>query len=228
TSMSAPMVAGAAALLFERDPTLTQDEVSVLLQAGAHPFRGAAPFQDQGGPGELDVAGALDALDQMKTPALALPSLGTSWITLSADYASADASAPVTAILELRTEDGDHRADLFDSSRLAPFVAIDGNVSTDAPVITRRAPGVYVYTYTPPAGLGGTKLSLGATFDGQPIVAPRTIPISPDIWTATYPTTAKGGGCTIARENEPISRFALLSLGLVAVGVRRRKRVAPI
>lgn len=225
TSMSAPMVAGAAALLLEREPTLTQDEISALLQAGAHPFRGAAPFQDQGGPGELDVAGSLDALDQMKTPALALPSLRTSWVTLSADYASADASAAVTAILELRTADGEHRADLFDSSRLAPFVAIDGNVAspTDAPTIVRRAPGVFVYAYTPPAGLGGSKLTLGATFDGQPIVAPRTLKISPDIWTATYPTTAKGGGCSIARQNEPISRFGAWALALVGLALGRRR-----
>ncbi|MEO6574728.1 MAG: S8 family serine peptidase, partial [Polyangiaceae bacterium] len=51
TSMSAPMVAGAVALLFQRDPTLTQDKIVALLQAGAHPFRGSAPFEDQGGPG---------------------------------------------------------------------------------------------------------------------------------------------------------------------------------
>ena len=62
--MASPMVAGAIALLFARDPTLTQDKLVGLLQAGAHPMRGYAPFDDQNGPGELDVAGAFDALEQ--------------------------------------------------------------------------------------------------------------------------------------------------------------------
>ena len=223
TSMSAPMVAGAAAILLQRDPTLTQDEISVLLQAGAHPFRGNAPFEDQGGPGELDVVGSLDAYDQMKNPALSLPALDTSWETLSSDYAPADGSNAVTAILELRTADDQHRADLLDVSRLAPVIAIDGTPSADRPQITRRGPGVYVYAYTPPVGLGGSSLTLGATFDGQPIVVPHTIPIAADIWTGTYPSEAKGG-CTIARKNEPISRFAILVLAAMTTAVFRRRR----
>lgn len=228
TSMSAPMAAGAAALLFQRDPTLTQDAISVLLQAGAHPFRGGAPFEDQGGPGELDVKGSLDAYDQLKNPALSLPALGASWVTLSSDYAAADGSTPVTAILELRTDGGAHRADLLDPSRLVASVAIDGAPTGDAPAIARRAPGVYVYQYTPPPGLGGSSLTLGATFDGQPIVAARTIPIAADIWTGTYSSRAKGG-CTIAREKGPDSRFAWCSsLAVLALALgRRRARVTP-
>ncbi len=222
TSMSAPMVAGAAAILFQRDPTLTQDEISVLLQAGAHPFRGNAPFEDQGGPGELDVVGSLDAYDQMKNPELSLPALDTSWETLSSDYAPADGSNAVTAIIELRTADDRHRADLLDVSRLAPVIAIDGTPSADHPAITRRGPGVYVYAYSPPVGLGGSSLTLGAAFDGQPIVVPHTIPIATDIWTGTYPSEAKGG-CTISRKNEPISRFAAFAFAAMMAAIFRRR-----
>ena len=64
--MSAPMVAGTIALLFQKDPTLTQDKIVGLLQAGAHDFRGPHPFDDQSGPGELDVLGTLDALEQIE------------------------------------------------------------------------------------------------------------------------------------------------------------------
>jgi subtilisin family serine protease len=73
TSMSAPFVAGAVALLFQRDPTLTQDKILAALQAGAHTFRGSSPFEDQNGPGELDVIGALDALDDMNNPTARMP-----------------------------------------------------------------------------------------------------------------------------------------------------------
>jgi len=229
TSMSAPMVAGAIALLFQRDPTLTQSEVSVLLQAGAHPFRGAAPFDDQSGPGELDVAGALDAYDQMQNPALALPSFAQSWITLSSSYAAADGESAVTAIVELRTADGSHRADLFDASRLAPQIAIDGAQVASVPQIIRRGPGVYAYAYNAPVGSGGSVVSLGATFDGSPIVTPHTIPISTDVWTGSYASSAKGG-CTISselsRENGPNSRWVGLALGALVITRRRKKSAA--
>ncbi len=229
TSMSAPMVAGTISLLFQRDPTITQDEASVLLQAGAHPFRGSVPFEDQAGPGELDVAGALDAYDQMKNPVLALPAFSQSWETLSSDYAAADGQTPVTVILELRTADGSHRADLFDSSRLAPQIEIDGTaVSDDLPVITRHGPGVYVYAFNAPVGSGGSSVTFGATFDGQPIVTPHTVPISTDIWTGTYPSSARGG-CTIARENGSNSDrsstpLAMMIAALSVAFLRRRKK----
>ena len=66
--------------------------------------------------------GSLDALEQMKNPSLQLPSAAQSWISVSSDYVAADGSTPITAIVELRTADGAHRADFFDKNRLAAFV----------------------------------------------------------------------------------------------------------
>ncbi len=106
TSMSSPVVAGVVALLLQADPTLTQDKVVALLQAGAHKFRSPATFEDQSGPGEVDALASLDALEQMKDPILHLPSAAQSWLTLSSDYVPADGSTPMTAIVELRTVDG--------------------------------------------------------------------------------------------------------------------------
>jgi MYXO-CTERM domain-containing protein len=225
TSMSAPMVAGAVALLFERDPSLTQDKLVGLLQAGAHRARGAAPYDDQNGAGELDVLGALDALDQMHDPRLLLPSLTTSWLTLSAQYVAADASTPLTAIVELRTEDGAHRADLFDPARLQPIVKINGrSVAVAAPV--RRAPGVWVFSFTPPPGLGGGSVTFGATFDGKDVVTRKSIPIAADVWRASYGTRAKGG-CATSGAVPPSSHGesgAALTLVAVAASWKRRRR----
>ena len=228
TSMSAPMVAGAIALLFQRDPTLTQDKLVGLLQAGAHMFRGAHPFDDQSGPGELDVVGTLDALDQTWDPVQILPDAASSWITLSAGYVAADGSTPLTAILELRTADGAHRADLFDPTRLRPDVAIDG-APQPRPTLVRRAPGVRFFTVEATAGPRWARaMTLGATFDGAPIVQAKTVPIAADIWRGEYATTASGGVRAIApicarsraASERGESQRARLALLVVACGAR--------
>lgn len=227
TSMSAPVVAGVVALLLQADPTLTQDQVLALLQAGAHRFRGPSAFDDQGGPGEVDAMGSLDALAQMKNPALHLPAFETSWLTLSSEYVPADGSTPMTVIVELRTADGQHRGDVFDLSRLVPVVLVDDVPVEPPPRIIRRGPGVYFYTWTPPPGLGGSRVTFGANFDGAPIVATRTVPIAPDRWTAKYPSYAKGSSCatgTPARGAWPVP-VALVAAGLVLA--RRRSGLRP-
>jgi hypothetical protein len=226
TSMSAPVVAGVVALLLQRDPTLTQDKVVALLQAGAHRFRGLSPFYDQSGPGEVDAVGSLGALDQMeKNPQLFLPSLEQSWITLSADYVAADGSTPLTAILELRAADAQHRADLFDAARLQPVVLVDGSPVGTLPVVVRHGPGIWVYAWTPPPGLGGSRATFGATFDGAPIVAPSTLPIGTDGWTANYPSAARGSGCSVGRTSggggAPAPLAAFVAVAWVALIPRR-------
>ncbi|WP_394833231.1 S8 family serine peptidase [Pendulispora rubella] len=211
TSMSAPMVTGAIALLLQRDPTLTQDKITALIQAGAHRFRPTpnTRFEDQGGPGELDVVGALDALEQTKNPSLVLPSVETSWIALGADYAAADGSTPLTAILELRGADGQHRADQFEEARLQPRVEINGTPIETAPTVARRGPGLWSYTVNVPAGRGGARMLLGATFDGADIVTPKVVPVSADLWVAHYPSSAKGG-CTVAMAGMPSPSYSWL------------------
>jgi subtilisin family serine protease len=231
TSMASPMVAGAIALLFERNPMLTQDQALGLLQAGVHPFRGAAPFDDQAGPGELDVMGSLDAIEQTFDPTVLLPDASSSWITLSASYAAADGSTPLTAILELRTAgqagSTQHRADLFDPTRLRPVVKIDG-VEQPPPVMHRRGPGVWYFEFTPPAGLGGSALTLGATFDGAPVVTPKTVAIAGDIWRAEYPPQATGSTCAIGHGSGGTSRAAWLIALACACRIARRRRAPTI
>ena len=158
TSMSSPQAAGTAALLFQNDPTLTQDRILGLLQAGAHAFRTGPPrFEDQGGPGELDVLGSLDALEQDQSPSQTLPSKAASWIMPGADELMADGSTPLTCIVELRTTDGTHRADRFDPSRLAAIVELDGQMLSELPPMQRRAPGVWFFTLTPPPASADTR-----------------------------------------------------------------------
>jgi subtilisin family serine protease len=220
---------GDAALLLQKDPTLTQDKILALLQGGAHRFRNAVPFEDQSGPGEVDAMGALDALDQMKNPEMQLPVAAQSWLTLSSEYVPADGSTPVTAIVELRTADGKHRADFFDKNRIAPVLLLDGEPFAVRPDIVRRGPGVWFFTWKPPAGLGGSRATFGATFDGEPIVASHTVPIASDQWNAAYPSHATGSGCSVhgigggGERGAPVAgAVALLALAFGAAGRRRR------
>jgi subtilisin family serine protease len=229
TSMSSPVVAGVAALLLQREPTLTQAQVRVLLQAGAHNFRGPAPYQGQAGPGEVDAPGALEALNRMKNPVLSLPVAATSWLSTSVDHVAADGSSAATVYLELRNAEGT-QADLFEASRLQPTVAIDGvpvsAVAGASPVsIVRRAPGLYTYSFVAPPGRGGSTVTFGATFDGAPVVASRTIPIAADGWRASYGARMNGFSCTSA--DTPYGGLTwLLPAGLITLVWRARRRRA--
>jgi subtilisin family serine protease len=219
TSMSSPMVTGIAALLFQQDPTLTQDVVRALLQAGAHKPRGPTPFFDQQGPGEVDALGALDALAESTAPDTALPDAGHSWMTVSEDFALADGSTPVTAVIELRTM-ADTRATVFDASRLQASAVVDG-VPLPTNIVRASAPGLFTFTVSVPGGFAGQSLVFGATFDGVPIVSSITIPVALDSWSAGYPP-ASGGGCNTSPTRHDTLPAGLFGLALLAL--RRRAR----
>lgn len=219
TSMAAPVVAGAVALLLEREPTLTQGQAVALIQAGVHPHRGAAPYASQSGPGELDVVGSLAALARMRDPRVALPSATASWISLGGDYWDAAGKTEIQALLELRNEKGEP-ADLFDASRLVADVLVGGEPLVPQPAIERLAPGLYRYRALAPASRGGELAHFGARFDGQPIVAVKTVPIGLDGWRSRYPTTL-GGGCSMHEGPGTPNLLPALALGMLLLRRRR-------
>lgn len=227
TSMSAPLVSGAIALLFQKAPTLTQDKVVMLLQAGAHRFTAPVPYGHPAGPGELDVLGSLDALERMADPALQLPAVEQSWLTPSTTFAPADGSIPVISIVELRTADGEHRADLFDASRLRAVARIDGRDLAPAPALTRQGPGLWTFEVRPPRGSGGGVLTLGATFDGVDIVPTKSMSIATDVWSSLYPASATGGCGVGSPGPRPVREDAGAVFGFMVAGgflARRRWR----
>jgi serine protease AprX len=68
TSASAPVVSGAVALMLQKDPSLTPDDVKLRLMDSADQVNGATANQE--GAGELDVAGALAATEHANGPDL--------------------------------------------------------------------------------------------------------------------------------------------------------------
>jgi subtilisin family serine protease len=224
TSFSAPLVTGAVALLLQHDPSLTQGDVVAALQGGAHPLRGSAPFNDQAGPGELDVMGALEAVDRLRDPQLALPSRSDSWMTLGADVYLADGSTPLEAIIELRAAriagGPPFPADGFGDGHLGVYTRVNGTVRDQT--VRRVAPGVWVATVQLPSGLGGSRLTVGATFDGVDIVSQKSVPIATDPWNAEYAPSARGG-CMIGPARE-MGDGAILAITGIVVGIVRKRR----
>ncbi len=228
TSFSAPIVAGTIAVMLQHDPTLTQDAILAALQGGAHPLRGTAPFDDQAGAGEVDVLGAVAAVDRLRSAAAAVPVRSASWLTLGADEYLADGSTPLDAVLELRAAPAGTSAppaDGFAPGRLLAYARVDGRLFDGATQLARRGPGVWSLSVQLPAGLGRSHLTVGATFDGAPIVEEKTIPIATDAWTAEYPVTIQGG-CDAAplAKGRAGSRAWASALGLVALCLVRRRR----
>ncbi len=219
TSMSSPIVAGAIALLLERDPTLTQDGARALLQAGARTLQGIIIDPRQIGPGALDLEGALAVATAGDSPALRSPS-DQSWLTLSASFAHPDPNWPVNGYLDLR-DDAGQLADGFDPSRLR----LATQTADVQEPLTRVAPGFYRFAVTAPADSGGQTLGLQVFFDRQ-LIAEKQLPIAVDRWLATDGVSARGG-CALPRapaENGASGAFSALCVALCVLRRRRYMR----
>ncbi|HEX3775031.1 MAG TPA: S8 family serine peptidase [Polyangiaceae bacterium] len=219
TSMSAPIVAGSIALLFERDPTLTQDGVRALLQAGARPLQGLVPDERQIGPGALDLEGALAAATEGDSPAERVPG-AQSWLALSESYAHPDPNWPFVGYAELRDDAGEI-ADGFDPSRLTLSVE-QANVTEN---LTRVAPGFYRFTLAAPSGSGGQTLRLKLAFDDQPLLQ-SDVPIAVDHWVADDGVSTRGGCAFAARGSlVGVAWFGAAALGCGLFVARRRRHM---
>ena len=221
TSFSAPMVTGAVALLFERDPTLTQPELVALLQGGARRFEGKVPYDYQVGPGALNVIGSFAALADRGKPVNLVPDVTKSWVSLSAGYVRPDPSWPVTVTAELRASDA-QPADGFDPRRLALVVE---NARARVP-LHRIGPGVWEAVIAGLDGTGGEHAHVVVTWDGMPI-GDRSLPISADWWTKNGAADAKGGCSISPPASDAPATSAATSLVLVALSLFIRGRRRP-
>lgn len=186
TSMSAPLVAGAIALLLERRPELTQGQLRALLQAGARQPTGAIAAEQQVGPGALDLQGTLAALIAEDSPIDRAPGR-RSRIVLAASFIHPDPTQPLQGLLELRDPE-DQIADGFDERRLE-LTARGGTLSKPP---ARLAPGLYGFEVTAPPDSGGEQLDLRLSFDRQ-VLATRQVPIGTDRWLAEGSPIPRGG-----------------------------------
>jgi subtilisin family serine protease len=187
TSMAAPLVSGAVALLFEREPGLTQAGVRALLQAGARPLAGVAQVEQQAGVGALDVEGALRVSLEAAAPSRVEPGSLKSWVNLAASYARPDRGSPLLGYLELRADDG-RIADGFDERRLS----LEARGCEVSERLTRIAPGFYRFALAAPAGSGGASLSFSVHY-GEAVIVERSVRIAVDPGALDGAPLARGG-----------------------------------
>ncbi|MEO7328219.1 MAG: S8 family serine peptidase [Minicystis sp.] len=218
TSMSAPHVAGAVALLFQLDPTLTQARVTEVLQAGARKPSGHVPFGYQLGPGELDLEGARQALAVEQASGIA-PSIAKSWYTLSSAYVRPDPSFPVWGTVELRRADGTIAGGL-DGTKLELVLANATLVQS----LTKVRHGMWRFAFAGAEGLVGKAARVELRYDGVSLGA-QELPIGTDVWSSNGSVEAVGG-CALDAGGAPArSGAALVAVaGLIAAVLRRRKR----
>jgi subtilisin family serine protease len=189
TSMSAPHVAGGAALLLQAEPNLTQGQMMEILQAGAARPTGVVPFDFQQGPGELDMIGAWQVLQEVKAHGTA--DVARSWYALSSPYARPDPSWPVRGVIELRHSNGTVATEV-PASRIE--LLLGGGVLIE-PVAKVRA-GLYRFAIAAPAGSGGTTMTVDVRYEGQSL-GTRSLPVGVDAWAASGGVQPVGG-CSVA------------------------------
>jgi len=236
SSKSSPHVAGAVALLFELDKTLTQQRVTNVLQAGARYPVGTVRHETQLGVGALDLEGARRVLTD-EQGMVQEPSIEKSWWVLSSAYARPDPSWPVWGTVELRNQQGEVSTGIA-GTELELFVT---NGIVVSPLVKVRH-GLFRFAVAGERGSAGKTMTVEVRYAGQslrnrPLLdgeqptesgKPRELPIGDDVWRALGEVDATSGGCALPKSQTTASRRAspfgaAFGVALAGVGLLRRR-----
>ncbi|RLB53704.1 MAG: serine protease [Deltaproteobacteria bacterium] len=215
TSMSAPFVSGAAALLLQADPTLTQAEVKELLQAGAARPTGLVAHDTQQGPGELDMLGALQVYEERLGNGARADVLA-SYVVLSTAYARPDPAWPVRGVVQLRHAD---RTVAMGVTAAELRLQVTGGTVVEPLTLVRG--GLFEFAVAAPRGSGGSEITIDVRYRGLSLGV-RTLPVAVDAWTAGAGVQAVGACAVAAPETPPGAWLWTLVLGWAAACRRRR------
>ncbi len=231
SSMSAPHVAGAIALLFELDRkqngavSLTQARVTELLQAGARWPTGTVRHETQLGTGVLDIEGARRALADEQGEA-STPSVEKSWWVLSSAYARPDATWPVWGTVELRREDGEIASGIAGTEL---ELSVTGGVVLQP--ITKVRHGLFRFAVAGERGGAGSKMTVDVRYAGRSIEVPRELSIGEDVWRANGKLDATSGGCAWSEGERTSSRGGpigtTIGMAIAGIGLWRRRGRKP-
>lgn len=218
TSMAAPLVSGAIALLLQQSPKLDQNGLRTLLQAGAKALDGNVPIEQQAGPGELDLVGTLAVLGSDDSPLGSVPDAAESWVALASSYAHPDPNWPVDCVLELRS--GEEQGWSMVSTRRP------SRSRSTAVGWSRRSPawppGSGASRFPADAGTGKAHSRHGCcSRAGRPLTITRTLPIAVDRSLVDDGADARGG-CAVSGHGEMPWWLLLSIVGLWSRNSRKR------
>jgi subtilisin family serine protease len=215
TSMASPMLSGAAALLFERQPQLTQPELRGLLIAGSATLAIAPDVASRAGAGVLDVAGSVAAAAATRRQPGERPSAEQSRLRAAAESVLADATRSLSLLLWLKDASGA----VFDASvERVHVVVTGGELRSEA---ARIAPGLYEFAVAapPPAP---PMLAIDIAIDAEPLLS-LELPV--DGGRAPSPAAGDDSGCHFtpfvprsSSSGTASSRALLFMLAIAALG----------
>ncbi len=215
TSMAAPVVSGAVALLLGRQPDLTMSQVQDLLRAGSAKLS-SSEAAGRSGTGSLDVEATLLAQDLAASDATRLPGQ-ESRVAIADIFLIPDPDLALQGYVVLRDEDN-QPAGGFDPQRLS--LKVDGPADVE---LMRLASGLAEFTLAGREGTAEQNVTVEVFFDDQ-LIAEKTLPVFVDAANARGGLELMGGACRWE------IRAPAQSSGVVAVSIcllilmRRRRR----
>ncbi len=212
TSMAAPVVTGAVALLLEKQPGLTQRELRDLLRAGARPPEEPSDSARAGG-GHLDVAGAFESLAGASSAPVSAER--SRWV-FGREFAVPDRLRSVHGAVVLRDEQGDVAGVDFRRLRLT---AVGGVISEP---LSSTAAGLLAFAVAPErTGVEG-RIDIRLELDGRTLMSHRL----PVLHQAAAPRRDSSGWCS--HSTAPGRSGSLGSALMAALWLWRRRRRARV
>lgn len=226
TSMAAPVVTGAVALLLEQNPDLTQAEVLRLLQAGVTrqaPSKTTPKWEKDLPPasGLLNLPRTLSALELLSTQTSVAAAKDQSWLAFADSYVSPGQEVEVQ--LWARTADG---APAFITSDALKVTVTNGDVSRE---VTRLAPGLFrlgLKAADDAPLSGGPPLEVRIRYDGETL-AQGSLPVAGDLADVrgiarATPVLREEESCALIRRQDA-SPFSPILLAVAWLALRRRR-----
>lgn len=216
TSMAAPLVTGAIALLMQRSPTLTMQEAKSLLMVGTLALTDA-PSADLVGAGQLDIVASLVAQERLLANSTPPPAAHSSRVIWADNFVRPSKSEPLQGFVVLRDdEDLPTGGDVDDIE-----VLVEGPGHAEW---SDGGAGLISLKIFAESGSGQQELKVTTQIDGAPVDrSVFTISIDPIL--AEEGFTLGGGTCAISPAVAPTGSSGIWWMLSLLLWATRRKRV---